>query len=87
MVAPVCGPLAPGVGAHRLTTLEPEHLERLYGRMLKAGSASATAHQAHRTIRTALNETVHRGHPDPKSGESREAAAADRGGDSAVHGR
>jgi integrase len=54
--------LIPGVGAHKLTTLEPEHLERLYGRMLKTGSAPATAHQAHRTIRTALNEAVRRGH-------------------------
>jgi integrase len=40
--------------------LEPEHLERLYVRMMKAGSAAGTAHQAHRTIRTALNEAVQR---------------------------
>jgi integrase len=30
--------------------------------MMKSGSAPATAHQAHRTIRTALNEAVRRGH-------------------------
>jgi integrase len=54
--------LVPGLGKHRLDRLEPEHLEKLYVRMLKDGSAPATAHQAHRTIRTALNEAVRRGH-------------------------
>lgn len=54
--------LIPGVGGHRLDRLEPEHLEKLYRRMMAAGSAPATAHQAHRTIRTALNEAVRRGH-------------------------
>ncbi|MEU7934503.1 tyrosine-type recombinase/integrase [Micromonospora echinofusca] len=54
--------LIPGVGAHRLDRLEPEHLEKLYGRMMANGSAAGTAHQAHRTIRTALGEAVRRGH-------------------------
>jgi Phage integrase, N-terminal SAM-like domain len=54
--------LIPGVGAHRLDRLEPEHLERLYVRMMRNGSAAGTAHQAHRTIRTALGEAVRRGH-------------------------
>jgi integrase len=54
--------LAPGVGAHRLDRLQPEHLERLYARMLSNGSAPGTVHQAHRTIRTALNEAVRRGY-------------------------
>jgi integrase len=54
--------LIPGIGAHRLDKLEPEHLERLYSKMIRNGSAPATAHQAHRTIRTALNEAVRRGH-------------------------
>lgn len=54
--------LVPGVGAHRLDRLEPEHLEKVYVRMLEAGRAPATAHQAHRTVRTALNEAVKRGH-------------------------
>ncbi|BCB85741.1 tyrosine-type recombinase/integrase [Phytohabitans suffuscus] len=54
--------LIPGVGAHRIDRLEPEHLEKLYVRMQKSGSKPATAHQAHRTIRTALNEAVRRGH-------------------------
>jgi integrase len=53
--------LIPGVGAHRLHRLEPEHLERLYAKMLRAGSSPATANQAHRTIRTALGEAERRG--------------------------
>lgn len=54
--------LVPGVGAHRLDKLEPEHLEKLYVRMQRNGSAAGTAHQVHRTIRTALGEAVRRGH-------------------------
>lgn len=54
--------LIPGVGAHRLNKLEPEHLERLYAKMIRNGSKPATAHQAHRTIRTALGEAMRRGH-------------------------
>ncbi|WP_327375058.1 site-specific integrase [Streptomyces sp. NBC_01216] len=54
--------LIPGLGAHRLEKLEPEHLERFYKRMQENGSAAGTAHQAHRTIRTALNEAVRRQH-------------------------
>ncbi|MFJ6139279.1 tyrosine-type recombinase/integrase [Kitasatospora sp. NPDC092286] len=54
--------LIPGVGAHRLEKLEPEHLERLYKKMQDGGSKPATAHQAHRTIRTALNQAIRRGH-------------------------
>ncbi|WP_327296597.1 MULTISPECIES: tyrosine-type recombinase/integrase [unclassified Streptomyces] len=54
--------LTPGLGAHRLDKLEPEHLERFYTKMLANGSKPATAHQAHRTIRTALNHAMRRGH-------------------------
>ena len=60
--------LIPAIGKHRLTALRPEHLERLYLRMLtnptKRGSLTkpATAHQVHRTVRAALNEAVRRGH-------------------------
>ncbi|GAB7049117.1 tyrosine-type recombinase/integrase [Catenuloplanes indicus] len=54
--------LIPGVGAHRLEKLEPENLETLYRQMMRQGSAAGTAHQAHRTIRTALNEAMRRGH-------------------------
>jgi len=54
--------LIPGIGAHRLDRLEPEHLEKLYARMIKNGSSAGTAHQAYRTIRTALGEAERRMH-------------------------
>jgi integrase len=54
--------LIPGLGGHRLDRLQPEHLEKLYVRMMRNGSAAGTAHQAHRTIRTALGEAVRRGY-------------------------
>lgn len=54
--------LIPGIGRHRLAKLEPEHLEKLYARMIANGSKPATAHQVHRTIRTALNEALRRRH-------------------------
>ncbi|CAM5733109.1 hypothetical protein SMICM304S_11850 [Streptomyces microflavus] len=54
--------LVPGIGKHRVDRLEPEHLESLYRRMQKNGSKAATAHQAHRTARTAFGEAVRRGH-------------------------
>ncbi|NYI05560.1 tyrosine-type recombinase/integrase [Allostreptomyces psammosilenae] len=54
--------LIPGLGAHRLEKLEPEHLERFYKKMQDNGSAAGTAHQAHRTVRAALNEAVRRRH-------------------------
>jgi integrase len=54
--------LIPGLGAHRLDRLEPEHLEKLYAKMIRNGSSPGTAHQAHRTIRTALGEAERRGH-------------------------
>lgn len=54
--------LVPGIGKHRIDRLEPEHLESLYRRMQNHGSKAATAHQAHRTARTALGEAVRRGH-------------------------
>jgi integrase len=54
--------LTPGLGAHRLTKLEPEHIERFYKKMRAAGSKPATVHQTHRTLRTALNVAVRRRH-------------------------
>jgi integrase len=60
--------LIPGIGAHRLDKLEPEHLEKLYRRIMKQKTklgpttSAATAHQVHRTIRTALNVAVRRKH-------------------------
>src|SRR5215204_1016358 len=60
--------LIPGIGRHRLASLRPEHLERLYVAMLRIRTRRGTlmspgrVHQVHRTIRTALNEAVRRGH-------------------------
>lgn len=54
--------LIPGLGAHRLDRLTPEHIEIFYSKMQDNGSKPATAHQVHRTFRTALNEAVRRGH-------------------------
>lgn len=54
--------LTPKIGAHRLDALKPEHLEKAYSRMLATGRAPGTAHQAHRTAKTALNEAVRRGY-------------------------
>lgn len=50
------------LGAHKLPNLLPDHLESMYRKMQAAGSSSGTAHQVHRTIRTALNEAVQRGY-------------------------
>jgi hypothetical protein len=55
------GPI-PGLGKHSLQRLEPEHLEKLYRKMIKSDARPATAHQVHRTIRTALGEANRRGH-------------------------
>ncbi|MBC3843099.1 site-specific integrase [Streptacidiphilus sp. 4-A2] len=54
--------LIPGLGAHRLEKLEPEHLERFYKKMQDTGSKPATAHHVHRTIRAALNQAMRRDH-------------------------
>ncbi|TWV41317.1 site-specific integrase [Streptomyces misionensis] len=54
--------LIPGLGAHRLDKLKPEHIEAFYAKMQANGSKPATAHQVHRTFRAALNEAVRRGH-------------------------
>lgn len=52
--------LIPGTGAHKLDKLEPEHLEKLYRKMTKAGAKPGRVHQIHRTIRAALNEAKRR---------------------------
>ena len=54
--------LIPGIGAHRLDRLEPDHLEKLYARMQQGGLSAGTAHHVHRTVRAALNEAVRRRH-------------------------
>jgi len=66
--ASVYGYLIPGIGAHRIDKLRPEHLESLYKRMSTATGKHgknlkpATVHHAHRTIRAALSEATRRGH-------------------------
>lgn len=54
--------LIPGIGAHRLDKLAPEHCEKLYARMQgERGLSAGTAHHVHRTLRNALNVAVRRG--------------------------
>jgi integrase len=52
--------LIPPIGGQRLDRLAPEHLERLYRRMIERGARPGTVHQVHRTVRTALGEAVRR---------------------------
>jgi hypothetical protein len=52
--------LVPGLGAHRLEKLEPEHVERFYARLRKTGAKPSTLLQVHRTLRAALNEAEKR---------------------------
>lgn len=54
--------LVPGIGQHRIDKLTPEHVEKLYARIIAAGARPATAHQVHRTARTAFGEALRRGH-------------------------
>ncbi|MYY13272.1 tyrosine-type recombinase/integrase [Streptomyces sp. SID4919] len=69
--------LVPGLGAHKLERLEPEHLEEFYERMQKNGSAAGTAHHVHRTIRVALSEAVRRGHVTKNVAEIAKAPSLD----------
>lgn len=59
--------LIPGLGKHRLDKVEAEHFERLYARIISDGARPATAHQVHRTARTAFGEALRRGriHKNP----------------------
>ena len=54
--------LIPGIGAHRLEKLAPEHVERLYANLQRNGMSPGGAHHIHRTLRAALNEAVKRDH-------------------------
>lgn len=54
--------LIPNLGAHRIDKIEPEHFEKLYSKMLASGLKPGTAHQVHRTARTAFGEALVRGH-------------------------
>jgi integrase len=42
--------------------IQPEHFEKLYARMIAAGLKPGTAHQVHRTARTAFGEAFKRGY-------------------------
>jgi site-specific recombinase XerC len=52
--------LIPGIGAHKLERLEPEHIERLYARLSRAGAKSSTLQQVNITLRASLNEAERR---------------------------
>lgn len=54
--------LIPGLGAHRLDRLQPEHIEKLYAKMLRQGQAAGNIQAVHRVMRRALNVAVARGH-------------------------
>ena len=54
--------LVPGIGAHRLEKLRPEHVERLYAKLRRAGLSPGGVHHIHRTLRASLNEAVRRSH-------------------------
>jgi hypothetical protein len=58
----VCQHLIPGLGKHRIDRVQPEHFERLYARMQAGGLKPSTAHQVHRTARTAFGEAYKRGY-------------------------
>jgi hypothetical protein len=53
--------LIPALAERRVNKVEPEHLERLYAAIIKSGRRPATAHQVHRTARTAFGEAQRRG--------------------------
>ncbi|PRW61674.1 tyrosine-type recombinase/integrase, partial [Actinopolyspora mortivallis] len=54
--------LVPGIGAHRIDRIQPEHFEKFYTKLIESGLKPATVHQVHRTARTALGEAERRGH-------------------------
>lgn len=54
--------LIPNLGAHRVDKIQPEHFEKMYAKMLDSGLSAGTAHQVHRTARTAFGEAMRRGH-------------------------
>jgi hypothetical protein len=66
--------LIPGLGAHRLDRLTPEHLERFYAPHAIPGSSPGTAHHVHRTIRAALNVAVRRGYITKNPGDPGQVA-------------
>lgn len=53
--------LIPGLGAHRIDKIKPEHIEKLTKKIIESGRKPATAHQVYRTARTAFGEAYRRG--------------------------
>lgn len=53
--------IVPNLGKHRLDRLQPEHLDRLYTRMMAAGKASSHVLKVHRVLSRALEIAVRRG--------------------------
>lgn len=53
--------LIPGLGAHRIDRIKPEHFEKLTAKLIADGLKPATAHQVYRTARTAFGEAYRRG--------------------------
>ncbi|TDC94012.1 site-specific integrase [Saccharopolyspora aridisoli] len=56
--------LIPGLGAHKMERIQhhPELFEKLYLKMMESGLKPGTAHQVHRTARTAFGEAMKRGY-------------------------
>jgi integrase len=52
--------LITGLCAHRIDKIQPDHFEKLYAKMIASGLKAATAHQVHRTARTAFGEAERR---------------------------
>jgi len=53
--------IVPGLGAHLLTHLEPEHVEAFYRKLARQGMAAATRVKVHRILSRALKVAVQRG--------------------------
>ncbi|GAA3621036.1 site-specific integrase [Lentzea roselyniae] len=53
--------LIPGLGAHKVQRLTPEHVEKLYAKLQREGHSGSVRMQVHRTLRAALNEALRRG--------------------------
>ena len=54
--------LVPGLGAHKLRRIQPEHFERLYKKLGEKDLKPSTIHQVHRTARTAFGVALKRGY-------------------------
>ncbi|SDJ21775.1 Phage integrase, N-terminal SAM-like domain [Actinokineospora alba] len=52
--------LIPRIGKHRMDKIEPEHFEKVYAALIKAGNKPGMAHHVHRTARIAFGEARRR---------------------------